>query len=121
MLDWALVAGAAGGLYGATVAALHGGELFRSTLYVGAHWAGAASGFIGVRHLLLQDNWHNDREAISAMSATIVATASLALKGDQRVIQRFLKPTILASLFGGFVGHYFHRWWLRQRLDYLEA
>jgi hypothetical protein len=118
MRDYALVAGSAGSILGATTAAAQGGGLLHGAAWVGGHWALATSVFIGVRHLIIRDNWHEDREAVSGLAAATVCAGAVALRNTNR---RMIAPAGAVGFLGGFALHYLHRWWLRARLDLAEA
>jgi hypothetical protein len=118
MLDYALVAGSAGGALGATAAAAQGGALLHGAAWVGGHWVMATSVFIGVRHLMIRDNWREDREAVSGVAAATVCAGAVALRSASR---RAIAPAGAVGFFSGFALHYLHRWWLRARLDWAEA
>jgi len=118
MRDYALVAGSTGSVLGATVAAAQGGGMLHGAAWVGGHWAVATSVFIGVRHLILKDNWREDREAVSGLAAATVSAGAVTLRNTNR---RAIAPAGAVGFFGGFALHYLHRWWLRARLDWTEA
>ena len=115
--DCALAAGGVGAVWGATVAAAEGGAIPHGAAWVGSRWAAAAAAFIGLRHLILQGDWRNDREAVSAVAAAAVGGGAAAL---QRAWRR-LRIVSAVSFVTGFGGHYLHRWWLRARLDWIEG
>lgn len=106
VLDYGIISGMFGGTYGAMSAARQGSSLLLGTLWVGGHWVVATSCFLGVRTLLIQDDWANDREGVSGMAAAITGAGIAGLHAGPRAV-----PRACAGCFvGGFVMHYAHRW-----------
>lgn len=116
--DYALVSGGGGAVVGATLAAARGGQLLHGATWVGGYWALAASVFVSLRHAILQERWQEDREAVSGIAAATVGAGATTLSGAQR---RTVAQTAFLCFLGGFTLHYFHRWWLRARLDWAES
>ena len=106
VLDYGIISGMCGGTYGAMSAARHGSSVLLGTLWIGGHWVFASSCFLGVRTLLIQDNWANDREGVSGIAAAITGGCFAGLHAGRRAV-----PRACAGCFvGGFAMHYAHRW-----------
>ena len=77
-----------------------------ATVWIGGHWAVASSCFLGVRALLIQDDWANDREGVSGMAAAIVGGSFAGLHAGRRAAL----PVSAGCFAAGFTLHYAHRW-----------
>ena len=75
--DTALFAGAWGSLAGACAWTSQHGSAFGGALMGGGGAAAIAATFIGVRQLMLQDRWDEDREAVSGLAAGSIASAPM--------------------------------------------
>ncbi|KAL1515757.1 hypothetical protein AB1Y20_002373 [Prymnesium parvum] len=111
MRDHAIVAGSIGAYSQAIHAARHGVPVLHGAFFGGAACATIAASFIGTRHLLLQGQWHEDREGVSGLAASIVG-GSFALVANPRMVGHAAGYCFL----GGCMLHYAHRWWLHYRL-----
>ena len=106
VLDYGILSGFCGGTYGAMSAARRGSSVLLGTLWIGGHWVLASSCFLGVRALLIQDNWANDREGVSGMAAAITGSFFAGMHAGPRAV-----PRACAGCFvGGFAMHWAHRW-----------
>eukprot|EP00966_Prymnesium_polylepis_P221332 5120138-Prymnesium_polylepis.1 len=110
--DNAIVASTCGGTYRAIHAARHGAPIVPSALMTAATWGALSAGFIGLRHLILQERWHEDREAVTGMALGVVGGGYSALAMSPRIAGHMA----LGCFFGGCGLHYAHRWWLHYRL-----
>ena len=62
--DYAIVAGVCGGLTGACGAARHGAPVLVGGFHTAMQCGAISAAFIGLRALLLQDRWEEDREGV---------------------------------------------------------
>ena len=114
--DYTIFAGTLGGVFGACRGAqrnLPSVAIVGQAVWVGGHWAAATGGFIGVRELLLQGRWEEDREGVSGVAAAAVGSGMALLHSGPRMAGR----AGVASFVCGCSAHYLHRWWLRARYD----
>ena len=110
--DYAIVAAASGGALAAINAGYHGAPVLMNGIKAAALYGAGAASFIGLRHLMLDGRWHEDREGISGLAACLVGGMFGTLRGG--VAQG--KRSGAAGLLVGCAGHYVHRWWLHARL-----
>ena len=90
----------------------HHVSAFTGAAAAGSLGAFYAASFIGLRHLIIQGNWREDREAVSGLAAGMLAGTSRALTDGPRV-------GALAGMYwfiGGCAAHHAHRYWLYYRL-----
>ena len=110
--DYGGIFGACGASLRAMHAAAHNAPVVLPALLSGATWAGLMASFIGLRHLIMQEGYHEDREGVTGLALGIVSGGYTAVAIHPRLTGR-------AALFG-FAGgcglHYAHRWWLHYRL-----
>ena len=104
--DYGAISGGCGAVYGAMAAARQGVPMLGATVWIGGHWAVASSCFLGVRALLIQDDWANDREGVSGMAAAIVGGSFAGLHAGRRAAL----PVSAGCFAAGFTLHYAHRW-----------
>lgn len=70
-----------------------------------------AASFIGLREVLLQGRWNEDREAVSGLAAAVIGGCS-GLRAGPQVAAR----TAMVAFVGGCALHHAHRWWLYARI-----
>lgn len=108
-MDYGVLSAMCGATYGGMTAARHGSSVLVGSLWIGGHWVLASSCFLGVRALLVQDNWANDREGVSGIAAAITGGGFAGLHAGRQAALR-----VSAGCFvGGFTMHYMHRWCAR--------
>ena len=115
--DYTIFSGTAGGVFGACKGAqrnLPAVAIIGQAAWVGGHWAAATGGFIGIRELLLQGRWEEDREGVSGIAAAAVGSGMALVHSGPRMAGR----AGVGCFVFGCAAHYLHRWWLRARYDY---
>ena len=110
--DYAVAAGVCGGLAGACGAARHGAPVLVGGFHTAMQCGAISAAFIGLRALLLQDRWEEDREGVSGLAAGIIGGGTTALRHGSRA------GIIVGagSFAAGASLHYLHRWWLHTRV-----
>ena len=110
--DYAIVVGGSGAFAGACATTVHHGSAFRGAAFVGVPAATIAASFIGLRHLLLQGQFENDKEAVSGLAAGILGLGLGTLRAGPQVGA----TAGFGAFCAGCVLHHAHRWWLHARL-----
>lgn len=112
MRDYGILAGTLGGCLRAIHTARHDVPIILSAIWSSGTCAALAATFIGLRHVILQGRWQEDREMISGLALGVVG-GGYAIPW---MSTRAAGHVALGCFLGGCVAHYAHRWWLHYRL-----